>query len=85
MEDQRTRARNARGESSYMGSEELAINKLDASINTEFVGYTETECEGKVLALATDADFKDSLNAGEEGSPDPKILWRPDMGSSRSG
>ena len=67
MEDQRTRARNARGESSYMGSEELAINKLDASINTEFVGYTETECESKVLALATDADFKDSLNAGEEG------------------
>ena len=67
MEDQRTRARNARGESSYMGSEELAINKLEASINTEFVGYTITEAEGKVLALATDEDFKESLSQGEEG------------------
>ena len=67
MEDQRTRARNARGESSYMGSEELAINKLDASINTEFVGYTTTESEGKVLAVAVDEDFKDSLSQGEKG------------------
>ena len=67
MEDQRTRARNARGESSYMGSEELAINKLDASINTEFTGYTSVEGEGKVLALAVDEDFKTSLSEGEKG------------------
>ena len=39
MEDQRTRARNARGESSYMGSDELPINKIDAAVESEFLGY----------------------------------------------
>ena len=67
MEDQRTRARNARGESSYMGSEELAINKIDASLNSEFVGYTELETEATVLVIANDSDFVDTLKAGEEG------------------
>ena len=67
MEDQRTRARNARGESSYMGSEELAINKIDASLNSEFVGYTELETETTVLVIANDSDFVDTLKAGEEG------------------
>ncbi|MDD6795459.1 MAG: alanine--tRNA ligase, partial [Clostridiaceae bacterium] len=67
MEDQRQRARDARGESSYMGSEELPINKIDAGINSEFVGYTERTVEGEVLVIANDEDFKDELTAGEKG------------------
>jgi alanyl-tRNA synthetase len=45
MEKQRTRARSARGESSYMGSDELSINKIDAGITSEFIGYSEVETE----------------------------------------
>lgn len=67
MEEQRTRARNARGESSYMGSEELPVNKIDASIASEFVGYGSYEEEAKVLILANGTDFVKSLEAGEEG------------------
>ncbi len=47
MKNQRERARSARGESSYMGSDENPINKIDSSINTEFVGYVETRNKGK--------------------------------------
>ncbi|WP_143314814.1 alanine--tRNA ligase [Clostridium sp. HBUAS56017] len=67
MEDQRTRARNARGESSYMGSEELAINKIDASVSSEFVGYKSLEVTSKVMVLANETEFVKSLSAGEEG------------------
>jgi len=67
MNNQRERARSARGESSYMGSDENPINKLDSSINTEFVGYFETETEGKVLVLADDNEMKSELTEGEKG------------------
>ena len=67
MEDQRTRARVARGESSYMGSEELAINKIDANINSEFVGYTNTKVDGEILVLATDEEFVEELKEGQKG------------------
>ena len=67
MDDQRERARIARGESSYMGSEELPINKIDAAIESEFVGYTTLKTEGKVLVIANDNEFKTSLTEGEKG------------------
>ncbi|SDP28079.1 alanine--tRNA ligase [Clostridium gasigenes] len=67
MNNQRQRARSARGESSYMGSDENPINKIDASINTEFVGYFETEIEAKVVALADDKEMKGELVKGEKG------------------
>ena len=67
MEDQRTRARNARGESSYMGSEELPINKIDASLESEFVGYETTKSEAEVLLIANNEDFKNELTEGETG------------------
>ncbi|MGL4108110.1 alanine--tRNA ligase [Clostridium sp. LP20] len=67
MNDQRTRARNARGESSYMGSDELPINKIDSSIESEFVGYTTLKVEGEILVLADDKEFREVLNPGEKG------------------
>ena len=67
MEEQRTRARNAREVTSYMGSDEVPINKIDAKIDTEFVGYKDTKAEGKILVLANDEEFKEELNKGEKG------------------
>lgn len=67
MEAQRERARSARGETSYMGSDENPINKIEGSIETEFVGYNNIEIEGKVLVLAGDESFKDELKEGEKG------------------
>ena len=67
MEEQRTRAREARGVTSYMGSDEVPINKIDGSIETEFVGYNNLETEARILVLADDENFRDELNEGEKG------------------
>ncbi|WP_352417023.1 alanine--tRNA ligase [Clostridium tertium] len=67
MDEQRQRARSARGESSYMGSDENPINKIDASINTEFIGYDNIEVNSKILVLANDNNFVDELSKDEKG------------------
>ena len=67
MKEQRERARNARGESSYMGSEESPVNKVDASIVTEFDGYVNLELNSKVIVLGNNEEFKAELKEGEEG------------------
>ena len=67
MDGQRQRARNARGESSYMGSDENPINKIEASINTEFVGYTNVKATSNILILANDKGLIDELSKGEKG------------------
>ena len=40
--------------------------KIEAN-ETEFVGYTDYECNSKVLAVISDGEIKDMLGAGEEG------------------
>ena len=67
MEAQRERARSARGETSYMGSEEVPINKVKADVETEFIGYTDTIGTGKVVVLATDEEFVEELSEGNKG------------------
>lgn len=67
MEEQRQRARSARGESSYMGSDENPINKIDASIENIFTGYESLEQDAKVLVLANDSEFVDTLKVGDKG------------------
>ena len=67
MKEQRERARNARGESSYMGSEESPVNKVDASIVTEFDGYVNLELNSKVIVLGNNEEFKAELKEGEDG------------------
>ncbi len=51
MDKQRERARSAREESTYMGADETIFSKLDASIKTEFVGYSKNTADAKITAL----------------------------------
>ncbi|MPQ43105.1 alanine--tRNA ligase [Clostridium tarantellae] len=67
MKEQRERARNARGESSYMGSDESSVNKIDANIVTTFDGYGKTSLESKIIVLGTNEEFKYNLLKDEEG------------------
>ena len=81
MEAQRERARSARGETSYMGSEETPINKIKAEVETEFVGYGSTEGKGNILVLATDDAFVDELKSGDKGYiVIDKTVFYPEMG-----
>ena len=64
MEDQKERARAARGDMSN------AWQGLDLGLDntpTQFTGYDRTEDEGKVLALVTEGEVSGVLKAGEEG------------------
>jgi len=67
MLDQKTRARAARGESSYMGSNASGIDALDESVATEFLGYSATSSEGIVLHVYHDDGEVEELNAGSKG------------------
>lgn len=72
MENQRSRARAARGESNYMGADETVFHQLDASLSTEFVGYTSQSCQAKILAITQGPELCKSINAKEQaGGPMP--------------
>ncbi|MBQ7376922.1 MAG: alanine--tRNA ligase, partial [Clostridia bacterium] len=63
MEEQRVRARAARGNiSGWSDSEKSLLNDLP---KTDFVGYTENETEARVLAILSDDRTVDSVNEGE--------------------
>lgn len=67
MKEQRERARAAREESNYMGSEDTILNKLPHEIETEFVGYDKTEIESKIAAIVVNEGFSTVIMEGEEG------------------
>ena len=63
MEEQKTRARAARGNiSGWSDSSKNLLSKLPA---TDFVGYDNTVCEGKILSIISDGEEVDTLNEGE--------------------
>ncbi len=51
MEEQREMGRKARGENTYMGTDETALDKL-GDVKTEFIGYEQTECKADILAIS---------------------------------
>ncbi|WP_027623314.1 alanine--tRNA ligase [Clostridium lundense] len=67
MNEQRQRARAARGESNYMGAEDTLINKLPKEIDTEFVGYDNVETDSKITLIVKGEELVNSLTSGEEG------------------
>lgn len=67
MKEQRERARNARGEHSYMGSDENPANKISSEVITVFDGYEKNELESKIIVLGNEIEFKDCLNVGDTG------------------
>jgi alanyl-tRNA synthetase len=66
MDKQRKRAREARGESTYMGADETVFHQLDPAMSTEFVGYDSNEYKGaKVLALVSGDEVVDEAHEGD--------------------
>ena len=63
MEEQRARARSARGNIS--GWSEASGNLLEGIAETAFLGYTEDTCDATVLAILADGMTVDSLTEGE--------------------
>ncbi|MDT8718121.1 alanine--tRNA ligase [Clostridium sp. 19966] len=67
MNDQRARARKARGEFNYMGSEEGVLNKIPSQYNTQFDGYESIKENSKVIILINGNEFAEKLEKGDVG------------------
>ena len=75
MEEQRTKARNARKESNYMGADATVYDELDLSITSSFVGYDKQVCDGRVLVLTAESEEEggaaalvEAITDGQKGS-----------------
>lgn len=67
MKLQKERARNARGESNYMGSDDNVTNNIPADFNTNFVGYEFTKYDSKIAYIIKDNELVESLEKGDKG------------------
>ena len=63
MDEQKQRARAARGNIS--GWSDSSKSLLENLPETQFLGYTETECEGKIISIFVDNESCDSVSEGE--------------------
>ena len=67
MEAQKQRARAAREETNYMGTEDTIINKLPKELETEFLGYDTLFVEAKVIAIIKGEELVEELEKGDKG------------------
>lgn len=68
MEDQRTKARNARETTNYMGADATVYDEIDPSVTTVFAGYDNLTCESKVTVLTSDSELTEALTEGDKGT-----------------
>ncbi|ABK62120.1 MULTISPECIES: alanine--tRNA ligase [Clostridium] len=67
MKEQRERARAARSESTYMGTDVKILDTIPSEIETTFDGYENLELQSKVKVIIKDDAFADCINKGEKG------------------
>ncbi|MBO1263631.1 alanine--tRNA ligase [Proteiniclasticum sp. SCR006] len=67
MNDQRQRARAARGESSYMGSENSGIDVLEEAVSTTFTGYSSLSDDAEIVFIYNEDELVEHLEAGQKG------------------
>ena len=68
MEEQKQKARDNQNFSAKLSNSDAIFDSLSADIKTEFVGYTDTVCKGKIVAIAGDEALKDSVSEGENAT-----------------
>ncbi len=68
MEEQKTKARNARKETNYMGADATVYDSIDPSITSEFVGYDRLQHNSKVTVLTSETEIVQALTDGQVGT-----------------
>lgn len=68
MEEQRSKARNARKETNYMGADATVYDEIDAGITSEFVGYDRLTHSSRISVLTTETELTEALSDGEKGT-----------------
>jgi len=67
MEEQRVKARTSRKTTNYMGRDDIYQN-IDATLTTEFTGYTALGDESVITALTTTDEIVEALIDGQQGT-----------------
>ncbi|MBQ9534266.1 MAG: alanine--tRNA ligase [Clostridia bacterium] len=67
MHEQRDRAKKARGNTADLGWEDDGVSLHDVP-PTEFCGYTETKCSGRVLAIVRDGEMSGQAGEGDSAA-----------------
>ncbi len=65
MDEQKERAREARGGSKYMGADETVFHQIDRSFHTEFVGYDTLTATSEISFIATDNELIEKASEGD--------------------
>lgn len=68
MEEQRVKARKARGVSNYMGADATVYDEIDPSVTTEFVGYDHLEYASDITVLVAENELSQTIEEGQEGT-----------------
>ncbi len=68
MQEQKTKARNARKVTNYMGADVTVYESIDPSITTEFVGYNRLTHDSKISVLTTEDELVQGLSDGQNGT-----------------
>lgn len=68
MNEQRTKARNARAVTNYMGADATVYDEIPTDITTEFDGYDKLEETAKITVLTTETELTEALADGEKGT-----------------
>ena len=68
MEEQRQKARKARGTTNYMGADATVYDQISAEVTTEFVGYEMLSCESEITVLTTESELTEALTEGDHGT-----------------
>ncbi|MDO4343691.1 MAG: alanine--tRNA ligase [Eubacteriales bacterium] len=66
MEEQRTKARNAREITNYSGAEATVYDEIDPAVTTEFVGYDSLCCDSKITVLVVEKETAGEVSDGEK-------------------
>ncbi|MCB2306123.1 alanine--tRNA ligase [Clostridium estertheticum] len=67
MQNQRQMARDARGQSDYMGNADNVLNLIPKDIEIKFEGYDKTELFSKVKVLISEGEIVTELSKGSKG------------------
>jgi len=67
MNMQRERARAAREESTYMGTDVKVLDTISSEIETKFCGYDKLELSSRAKVIIKDDKFVNNINEGDRG------------------
>jgi len=68
MEEQRTKAREARAVTNYMGADATVYDEIPVEITTEFTGYDCLKDESVITVLAGETELTEALSDGDKGT-----------------